>query len=148
LVFGIGGLLVLFVAARTSEWPLVSAATLGPSMNHGQVRIRGTVVSSPRVFDRQGQPDYASFELDDGTGRIVVAATRRTARSLVSEHLLPAKGERVEAAGSLAIGLHQRPRLYLDSPGRLTRLDARQEAPRPGRATPPPPSADAAREET
>lgn len=121
-VFGIGGLAILFWVSRHTELPLVRAAAVGPAMHHGQVRVRGTVVSAPRVFDRQGQPDYASFEIDDGSGRIIVAATRQTARAVVTAGSLPAKGDAVEASGNLTVLPQQRPRLYLESPTGLKRL--------------------------
>jgi hypothetical protein len=122
LVFGVGGLLALLVAVRRTELPLVQAADIVPSMNYGRVRVLGTVVGEPRVFDKQGVPDYASFELDDGTGRIVVAAGRRTARGLVNGSLLPARGDRIEATGSLNLSPDRRARLYLDSPSQLRRI--------------------------
>jgi hypothetical protein len=122
LVFGVGGLLALLVAVQRTDLPLVQAADIVPSMNYGRVRVLGTVVGEPRVFDKQGLPDYASFELDDGTGRIVVAAGQRTARGLVNGRLLPARGDRVEATGSLNIAPDRRARLYLDSPSQLRRL--------------------------
>ncbi len=124
LAFGVGGLLILLLAVRQTGLPLVQAADIGPSMNYGRVRIQGAVVTEPRVFARQGAPDYASFEVDDGTGRIVVAASRRTARDLVNGNLLPIRGDRVEAAGSLRFAPDRRVRLYLDSPAQLRRLDA------------------------
>lgn len=128
LAFGIGGLLILLVAVRRVDLPLVRATEIVPSMNYGHIRIMGTVATEPRVFDKQGAPDYASFELDDGTGRIVVAAGRRTARRLVNANGLPAKGDRVEAAGSLSLAPDRRPRLYLDSPAQLKRLEARNDS--------------------
>ncbi len=126
LVFGVGGLLFLLVAVQRTELPLVQAADIVPAMNYGRVRVLGTVVGEPRVFDKQGAPDYASFELDDGTGRIVVAAGRRTARGLVSGRLLPVRGDRVEATGSLNLAPDRRARLYLDSPSQLRRLGGTQ----------------------
>ncbi|MEI6149614.1 MAG: hypothetical protein WCS01_10990 [bacterium] len=124
LVFGVGGLLLLLVAVRRTDLPLVKAADIVPSMNYGRVRILGTVATEPRVLDKKGVPDYASFEIDDGTGRIVVAASHRTARGLVTGSLLPARGDRIEAAGSLSLAPNRRARLYLDSPAQLKRLGA------------------------
>lgn len=134
LALGVGGLLVLLVAVHRTDLPLVQTADIVPSMNYGRVRVLGTVVGEPRVFDKQGLPDYASFELDDGTGRIVVAAGQRTARGLVNGRLLPARGDQVEATGSLSLAPNRRARLYLDSPSQLRRL---------GGAKPPPPSREA-----
>lgn len=123
LVFGIGGLAALYAASRHTELPVIRTEAIGPAMNYAQVRIRGTVATAPRVLDRQGAPDYASFEVDDGTGRVVVAASRRTARGLVSGNRLPARGDRVEVTGSLAIAPQRLPRLYLSSPAGMKRLE-------------------------
>lgn len=139
LVFGIGGLAALFVAARHTELPLVKVSEIAPSMNYGRVRIQGRVVSVPRVFDRGGRPDYLSFDVDDGSGRVTVAASRRAARRLVTENRLPAKGVRVEAAGNLSVGPERRPRLYLDVPSQLKSLDAAPSPDLPeSRGAPPP----------
>jgi DNA/RNA endonuclease YhcR with UshA esterase domain len=119
LLFGIGGLLILLVAVQRSELPLVRASHIVPTMNFGRVRLQGAVASAPRVFDRQGRPDYVSFDLDDGTGRITVAASRRVAQRLVDANLLPSDGQRVEVAGSLSLAPQRRPRLYLDSPSQI-----------------------------
>jgi hypothetical protein len=121
LGFGVGGLLLLLIAVREAELPLVRAADIVPTMNFGHVRLQGAVASAPRVFDRRGRPDYVSFDIDDGSGRITVAASRRVARSLVDGELLPAVGERVEVAGSLSLTPARRARLYLDAPTQLRR---------------------------
>ena len=142
LGFGVGGLAALFAVAHQTELPLVKTADIAPSMNYGHIRIQGKVVTAPRVFDNGGRPDYISFDVDDGSGRITVAASRRTARRLVSESKVPAQGARIEVAGSLSLAPERRPRLYLDTPSRLRPLD---EAPSSGplevRATRPPSAA-------
>ena len=145
LVFGIGGLAALVVAAHHTELPLVRAADIAPSMNYGRVRIQGKVASVPRILDKGGQPDYVSFDVDDGSGRITIAASRRAARRLVSENKVPALGTRVEASGSLSVEPERRPRLYLDAPSQLTPLDE-ESSPGPSRAQSLPPPTGAKRE--
>lgn len=115
VALALGGLLALGIHARHSTAPLVRVGDLTPGMSQASVRIAGAAVTAPRVSPGQGQPDYVSFDVDDGSGRVTVAAARRVARTLATEAgALPRRGDRVEAQGRLNVTADRRPRLYLD----------------------------------
>ena len=115
VVLAVGGLAALLVQARWSLVPLVQVATLRPGMAMASVRVAGAAVTAPRVAGDHGQTDYVSFDLDDGTGRITVAAARQVARALTAvAGTLPRRGDRVEAQGRLSLTPDRKPRLYLD----------------------------------
>ena len=93
-------------------------------MNHAAVRIQGTVDRKPYVGrNDEGEIDYASFRVHDGSGWIRVAAYDETARALVESGALPAKGEKVEASGKLQFSNEGEPKLRLADPRQLL-LDA------------------------
>jgi hypothetical protein len=115
VVLAVGGLTALVVQARQTPVPLVQVAALRPGMAMANVRVAGAAVTAPRIANDHGQTDYVSFDLDDGTGRITVAAARHVARALTSASgALPRRGDRVEAQGRLSLTPDRRPRLYLD----------------------------------
>jgi hypothetical protein len=115
LILAVGGLTALVVQARVTPVPLVQVATVRPGMAMAHVRVAGAAVTAPRVAGDHGQTDYVSFDLDDGTGRITVAAARHVARALTAAPgTLPRRGDRVEAQGRLSLTPDRRPRLFLD----------------------------------
>lgn len=118
LTLGIGGLAALYVASLHRENPVVAVKDMTPAMNFANVRIRGTVTREPDVRAKNGAPDYVAFTVDDGTGRIRVSANRKTARDIVAQKRLPAKGDRVEAGGSLSVSAEDC-RLFIQAPGNL-----------------------------
>lgn len=114
-ILAVGGLTALLVQARGTPVPLVQVATLRPGMAMASVRVAGAAVTAPRVVNEHGQADYVSFDVDDGTGRITVAAARQVARALTAaSDGLPRRGDRVEARGRLSLTPDRRPRLYVD----------------------------------
>ena len=115
VVLAVGGLAALVVQAHWTPVPLVQVAALRPGMAMANVRVTGAAVTAPRVATEHGQTDYVSFDLDDGTGRITVAAGRHVARALTAAPgALPRRGDRVEAWGRLSLAPDRRPRLHLD----------------------------------
>lgn len=115
VVLAVGGLAALIVQARQTSVPIVQVSALRPGMTLASVRVAGAAVTAPRVASDHGQTDYVSFDLDDGTGRITVAASRHVARALTAAAgTLPRRGDQVEAQGRLSLTPDRRPRLYLD----------------------------------
>ena len=125
----VGGLLALGFQARHTPLPLVRAADVRPGMAMACVRMTGTVATTPRTIDEHGQPDYVSFDLDDGSGRVTVTAARDVARALAGNAAaLPHRGDRVDVRGRLGLAAERRPRLYLDDPSDLRVAAATGEA--------------------
>ncbi len=130
VALAVGGLLALGWQARYTPVPLVRAADVRPGMAMANIRMVGTAATAPRTIDEHGQPGFVSFDLDDGSGRVTVAASRDVARALAANAAsLPRRGDRVEVMGRLSLTPDRRPRLYLDDPGHL-RVAAAGEAPR------------------
>ena len=131
VALAVGGLLALGWQARLTPVPLVRAVDVRPGMATANVRMAGTAATAPRTIDDHGQPDFVSFDLDDGSGRVTVAASRDVARALVGNAAaLPRRGDHVEVCGRLSLTPDRRPRLYLDDPAHL-RVAAAPQEPRP-----------------
>ncbi len=132
ILLAIGGLAALCVHARLAPVPLVRVGDLRPGMAMAHVRVEGATVTAPRTYNEHGAVDYVSFDVDDGTGRITVSASRHVARALsATPGALPRRGERVDAQGRLSLSPDRRPRLYLDEAQalRVTAVPADKEAP-------------------
>lgn len=127
LTLAVLGLAVFYVLAWRSELPVTPVFTLKPSMQFAKIRVRGHVATKPRITQRDGAPDFLVFDVDDGTGRISVAASRSTAHALVDRNLVPGRGQLVEATGSLNAKPGRRLRIYLDAPSGL-RLESNAPA--------------------
>lgn len=120
VALAVGGLAALALQARHTPLPLVRAADLRPGMAMANVRMSGTAATAPRTIDEHGRPDFVSFDLDDGSGRVTVAASRDVARALAGNvAALPRRGDRVEVSGRLSLTPDRQPRLYLDDPAHL-----------------------------
>ena len=118
-LLGVVGLLSLGVASVRREIPLVSVAGITPAMNFGYVRVRGTVTAVSSVAAARGRPDRVQFTVEDGSGRIRVSAFKQVASRLRESEGIPAKGARVEVAGSLHVSASSDPQLYLQAPQHL-----------------------------
>lgn len=116
------GLGLLWLAAHRTPLPVVPVTSLSPA-DAGRTRVQGAVVSAPRLFSRHGAPRHVRFDLDDGTGRVSVCASRRVARDLVAAGLLPPGGAIVEVTGNTAPGRDRRPLLYLEASSSLRLLE-------------------------
>lgn len=120
LFLAVGGLSALLAYARQSPVPLVRAAELRPGMSMAHVRVEGTVASAPRVSGGRNGPAYVNFEVDDGSGRITVTASRDTARALIdAPGALPRRGDRAAVRGRISLAPDRGPRLFLDEPQAL-----------------------------
>jgi hypothetical protein len=123
LVLAVGGLAALYAAARTRAAPQVRVADITPAMNFARVRVAGTVTRAPNVIRRCGRADYVAVTLDDGTGEITVAASRRIAQALDQAGLIPARHDGIDAGGTLLVSADRKPRLMLGSAGELNIRD-------------------------
>lgn len=123
LLFASTGLLVLLATARCHPQPVTPVARITAARME-RVRVRGVTVTTPRIVSRDGITRFVSFDLDDGSGRITVAATRQVARNLVNGNQLPQKGAAVEVTGNPAIDRNRQLLLYMDGPLTSTAPDS------------------------
>lgn len=115
LVLGIGGLAFLYFAAVSRELPVIEIADITPMMNFAHVRISGTVERAAFVGRRDDKVDYISFTIDDGTGRIPVAAYKDVAEIMAIRKVIPKKGADVDVSGTLSVSANGVMRLRLQS---------------------------------
>jgi hypothetical protein len=115
LLFASVGLLVLLLAAQRQPLPVTPVAQITGARTE-RIRVRGLAVTSPRIVSRDGIPRFISFDLDDGSGTITVAATREVARHLLAENRLPQKGDTIEVTGNPGADRNRQLRLYMDAP--------------------------------
>jgi DNA/RNA endonuclease YhcR with UshA esterase domain len=120
-VLGLGS---LFLMATRRELPVLQVNGITSTMNFAYVRLVGTVARDPYVVRRNGDVDYMSFMLDDGTGRIRVQAHRETARALHRMKIVPARGDVVDVAGSLSVAAEGSRKLRIQSPQQIKILPA------------------------
>ncbi len=99
LLVAIGGVIFLFVSAKTSSAPLVKAKDLKPTMNFAKISMKGIVESSPYYNEEKG--GYLSFWLNDGTGSVKVRAFREVAKEIIYKNLYPSVGDSVYVTGTL-----------------------------------------------
>lgn len=103
ILLATAGLAMLFVMARSKGVPEVKASDLTPLMNFASVQVSGTVTRDAFVGRDKGEIDYISFLLDDGTGRVRVQAYGPTAKELSEAGIIPRRGQKLKAAGSLNV---------------------------------------------
>lgn len=115
VAFGVAGVAILILTARQRETPQVDLGRIKPTMQFARVRMAGTVERNAFVGEKNGQVDYMSFTLADGTQSVRVAAYNDVAVALVRARQVPKAGERVKAEGSIVTGRDGRMRLRLDS---------------------------------
>lgn len=94
------GLFLLYLMAKHREVPVVMIGNIQPTMNFGQIRIVGQVETDARPF-RSGAG--ASFNVSDGTGRLIVFATKKQMDEMNARNLLPQAGDAINLVGSLNI---------------------------------------------
>lgn len=87
------GLFLLYLMARYREVPVVQLGSIEPTMNFGQIRVVGTVASDAKPF-RSGRG--MSFNVDDGTGQMVVFTTERQMKEMADQGLTPRAGDQIE----------------------------------------------------
>lgn len=115
LVFASAGLIILLVIARQHPLPITPVSHITPARTE-RTRVRGITVTTPRIISQGGIPRFVSFDLDDGSGRITIAATRQIARTLVAENKLPDKGATIDVTGNPSLDRNRQLRLYMDGP--------------------------------
>lgn len=104
VLLGTMGLALLYAMVKHREIPIVKVGEIKPTMNFAYVRIAGRVVSEPRVYKEEGRVRRLNFIVDDGSGEISIIAFGGQAAALVQQRKVPAAGDYVEIAGSLAPG--------------------------------------------
>ena len=87
------GLFLLYLMARYREVPVVQLGSIEPTMNFGQIRVVGTVASDAKPF-RSGRG--MSFNVDDGTGQMVVFTTEKQMKDMADQGLTPRAGDKIE----------------------------------------------------
>jgi hypothetical protein len=119
VLLGVGGLALLYMAAVRHPVPVVRIGDLGPTMNYAVVKIGGVAGAAPYIARDSDPPDYVSFPVDDGTGRITVFAGKPLAARLVAQSLLPARGDALQVTGTLALNAGGKFKLRLQSAAQL-----------------------------
>lgn len=87
------GLVLLWLMAKTREPELVKIGSIEPTMNYGSVRLAGKVKSDARPF-RNG--NGFSFNVDDGTGSIIVFVDQAQRQAMVEGGLVPKRGDAID----------------------------------------------------
>jgi DNA/RNA endonuclease YhcR with UshA esterase domain len=94
------GLLGLWLLARTTEIPLVTAAEAQGTMNMAYVKVAGRV-SGSLSYDPESQ--YLGFWVADESGEVRVSAYRDVTEALLAAGKIPAPGDAITVAGTLRI---------------------------------------------
>ncbi|GEM_PF-1310164 len=109
------GLFFLYLWAVHRDLSRVKVGEIVETMNMAYVEVQGEVGKVSPIRDEKGRLEYLSFEVDDGTGVARFKAYRHAAMSLESRDLLPRRGDKITAAGSVRIGEEGRVSLYLQT---------------------------------
>jgi len=96
LIVSIGGVFLIWLAARGVKAPLIKVKDIGPMQSFAYVRVDGQNTRT-RTYDDGG----VGFWVDDGTGVINVRAYADTGKELVAQGRLPGPGDKVSAEGTL-----------------------------------------------
>lgn len=100
VILALVGLVLIWVAARSVEIPIMQIQDIGNTMNWAYVRLQGTVTRPPSY---DAQSEYLKFWIYDGSGEIMVAAYRNESRALIELGRVPAMGDRVTVEGTLKV---------------------------------------------
>jgi DNA/RNA endonuclease YhcR with UshA esterase domain len=98
------GLFLLFLMAKHRDVPVVMLGNIQPTMNFGQIRVIGQVETDARPF-RTGTG--MSFNVSDGTGKIIVFVSKKQMDALTESNLVPKAGDAIDFVGSLNISDEQ-----------------------------------------
>lgn len=128
---GLCGLALLYLSARWTPLPRVAIRDITPLMNFACVSVQGQVPRAAYVARRDGKPDYLSFSVDDGSGRLRATAHRDVARELVARGNVPRAGDRVEVSGSLNVAAGTDIRLRLQTADQVRILPPQTALPEP-----------------
>ncbi|MFP4393993.1 MAG: hypothetical protein ACLFTI_01910 [Anaerolineales bacterium] len=94
------GLLGLWLLARTTEIPLVTAAEAQGTMNMAYVKVAGRITGN-LTYDPESQ--YLGFWVTDESGEVRVSAYRDVTEALLAAGKIPAPGDAITVAGTLRI---------------------------------------------
>ncbi len=94
------GLLGLWLLARTTDIPHVTAAEAQGTMNMAYVKVAGRV-SGSLSYDPESQ--YLGFWVEDESGEVRVSAYRDVTEELLAAGKIPAPGDKITVAGTLRI---------------------------------------------
>ncbi len=125
LLLAVGGLFLLYRAARQRELPLITAADLTPSMQFAPVRARGVLLQPVRKHRREGEIIVVSFRLRGHEGELQAVAFGETARALAENGSMPAPGELLEISGILQFSSRYGPQIHIRLPEHVAVLETR-----------------------
>jgi DNA/RNA endonuclease YhcR with UshA esterase domain len=94
------GLLGLWLLARTTEIPHVTAAEAQGTMNMAYVKVAGRITGN-LTYDPESQ--YLGFWVTDESGEVRVSAYRDVTEALLAARKIPAPGDAITVAGTLRI---------------------------------------------
>lgn len=123
MVLAVVGLGFLYLMATRTEIPIIRVDSLTPMMNFAQIRIVGEVERDAYIARENGEVDYLSFSVNDGSGRLRVAAYDDVARAIVEKGIAPKKGMRVDVAGSVSIPAGRKQKLRMQTVEQLVVRD-------------------------
>ena len=92
------GLVLLWLMARTREPELVRIGDIEATMNFGVVRLAGEVRGDPRPF-KNG--NGMSFNVNDGSGSIVVFVDQAQRKAMTEGGLVPRRGDGIDFVAQL-----------------------------------------------
>ena len=92
------GLVLLWLMARTREPELVRIGDIEATMNFGVVRLAGEVRNDPRPF-KNG--NGMSFNVNDGSGSIVVFVDQTQRKAMTEGGLVPRRGDGIDFVAQL-----------------------------------------------
>ena len=92
------GLVLLWLMARTREPELVRIGDIEATMNFGVVRLAGEVRNDPRPF-KNG--NGMSFNVNDGSGSIVVFVDQAQRKAMAEGGLVPRRGDGIDFVAQL-----------------------------------------------
>ena len=121
IAVAVGGLILLALAARRHEIPLIELDAIQPSMNFARVRVEGAVATAPRSGRSRAGKQWFGLTLGDGAARLRVSAFDETAAALLArdDTARPATGAWFRAEGPLSLRAGQPPSLLLRAPNHL-----------------------------
>lgn len=111
LALALGGLVLLALAVRRQEPPILKASDIRPSMNFARVRMRGVAAGGTRSGATRNGERWYGFTLDDGTGRVRISAFGETATALMARET--GSGTPVRVTGWLTVKANQMPSLQV-----------------------------------
>jgi DNA/RNA endonuclease YhcR with UshA esterase domain len=98
------GLFFLYLWARHRDVPVVRVAEVSETMSMAYVRLEGAAGRVSVMRDAKGRAESVQFDLDDGTAVARVRAFGHSAAALDAAGKIPARGDRVKAAGTVRVG--------------------------------------------